>query len=313
MTKSALAIAAAAWLLGCDPNGLGRSNPNFLVVGHHGAPNLAAENTINSFKAAVAVGANAIETDFCITKDDVLVAFHDRDPDSGVALARQAGGEGYAWLPFVPPVGSSWRRPVNQLTLAELRVNYGYRLADGGRDYDAAIPTFGDVLEWAADEPELRAMYLDLKFDPSEVAAAPLLLRELWNARQDNKLLENIDFYLLTVHASVIDALKREQTALGAGAVHIVWDFEEPGALPATIGAGLRDVSVGLTPAFSWSGYKREIAEIVDAREAHQIDSVLAWTLDRTTQLAELLYYSVDAIITNDPATLHHMWKETLE
>jgi glycerophosphoryl diester phosphodiesterase len=118
---------------------------------------------------------------------------------------------------------------------------------------------------------------------------------------------------LLTVHANIIDALKQERAALGADALRVVWDFEEPGALAATVGAGLRDVSVGLTPSFTWSAYKREIAEIVDAREARQIDSVLAWTFDRTTQLAELLYYSVDGIITNDPATLHRMWKETLE
>lgn len=312
--RSALPLVAAAVLslAGCDPDGLGRENPNFLVVGHHGAPNLAAENTINSFKAAVAVGANAIEIDFCITSDDVIVAFHDRDPDSPVALARQAGGEGYAWLPFVPPVDSSWRRPVNQLTLAELRIHYGYRLADGGRDYDAVIPTLQEVLDWCATESDLRAVYLDLKFDPSEVAAAPRLLRELWAAREA-KSLQYIDFYLLTVHANVIDALKLERNALGANPLRVVWDFEEPGALSATVGAGLRDVSVGLTPSFTWSGYKREIAEIVQARESRQIDSVLAWTFDRTTQLAELLYYSVDGIITNDPATLHHMWKETIE
>jgi glycerophosphoryl diester phosphodiesterase len=158
--KPALPLVAAAVLslVGCDPDGLGRSNPNFLVVGHHGAPNLAAENTVNSFKAAVAVGANAIEADFCITGDNVIVAFHDRDPDSPIAIARQAGGEGYAWLPFVPPVGSSWRRPVNALTLAELRVHYGYRLAEGGRDFDAAIPTLREVLDWCASEPELRAL-----------------------------------------------------------------------------------------------------------------------------------------------------------
>lgn len=300
-------------LLGCDPAGLGRSNPDFRVVGHHGAPNLAAENTVNSFEAAAAVGANAIETDFCITSDHVLVAFHDCDPDSAIALARQAGGEGYAWLPFVPPVDSVWRRPVSQLTLAELREHYGYRLADGGRDYDAVIPTLRDVLDWCASELKLRAVYLDLKFDLGEAPAAVQLLRELWSAWQADTKLQGIDFYLLTVHGEIVDALKQERTTLGATDLRIVWDFEEPGALSATLGAGLRDVSVGLTPSFTWSGYKREIADIVDAREARQIDSVLAWTFDRTTQLAELLYYSVDGVITNDPATLHRMWKETLE
>jgi glycerophosphoryl diester phosphodiesterase len=317
-------VAAGTGLafIGCDPPGLGRSNPDFLVVGHHGAPNLAAENTLRSYEAAVAVGANAIETDFCITRDDVIVAFHDCDPDSDIALARQTGGEGYAWLPFVPPVSSPWRRPVSQLTLAELREHYGYRVAEGSRDLDAKIPTLKEVLDWCGSEPRLRAVYLDLKFGPSEAAAARQLMGQLWDAwrRADvdggagaGVSLQQVQFYFLNVHREVIDALKDERATLGADPLRVVWDFENPGALSATTGAGLRDVSTGLTPSFTWFDYKVEIAHIVQAREDRKIDSVLAWTFDRKMQLAELLYYSVDGIITNDPATLHRMWQDTLE
>jgi glycerophosphoryl diester phosphodiesterase len=317
-------------LAGCDPPGLGRSDPNFLVVGHHGAPNLAAENTLRSYEAAIAVGANAIETDFCITQDRVLVAFHDCDPDSSIGLARQEGGEGYAWLPFVPPVSSPWRRPVSQLTLAELREHYGYRLADGSRDFDAKIPTLKDVLDWSREanldrsgaERKVRALYFDLKFGPTETAAAVQLLGEVWDAARAGDADSGTDggtrvgpvqFYLMNVHGEVVEALKKERARLGADPLRIVWDFEDTGALPATLGAGLRDVSTGLTPGRTWSGYKREIAEIVKAREDQKIDSVLAWTFDRKMELAELFYYSVDGIITNDPATVYHMWQETLQ
>jgi glycerophosphoryl diester phosphodiesterase len=306
-------LVAGLALSGCDPDGLGRSNPNFHVVGHHGAPSLAPENTIPSFKASSAVGANAMEIDVCITADDVVVAFHDRDPNSEVALARQGGGEGYSWLPFVPPLSSPWRRPVRALTLAELRQYYGYRRADGSQDRTAWIPTLAEVLDWARSEPKLRAIYLDLKFDLSEIAAGPLVVSQLWDAWQANESLHHVRFYLLTVHSEMIEVLKKERTTLGADAIRVVWDFEQPGALAATIGAGLRDVSTGLTPSETWSGYKREIADIVQAREQGQIDSVLAWTFDREVQLAELLYYSVDGVITNDPATLYRMWQETLE
>jgi glycerophosphoryl diester phosphodiesterase len=293
--------------------GLGRSNPDFLVVGHHGAPNLAAENTVRSFEASIAVGANAMEIDFCVTEDDVIVAFHDRDPDSAIALARQGGGEGYEWLPFVPALSSPWRRPVSKLTLAELREHYGYRRADGSRDFSAKIPTFAEVLDWARSETELRAVYLDLKFSSGEIAAGPQLVQELWDAWQADGALQGVTFYLLTVHRDVVDALEEERETLGADPLRVVWEFEEPGALSATVRAGLRDVSVGLTPSFTWSGYKREIADIVEAREDGKIDSVLAWTFDREMQLAELLYYSVDGVITNDPATLRRMWEDTLE
>jgi len=84
-----IALACAA----CDPEGLGRPNPNFLVIGHRGAPRVAAENTLPSFEVALVLGANAIETDLCLTQDGVFVLWHDRDPDDGVALVRQSGAD----------------------------------------------------------------------------------------------------------------------------------------------------------------------------------------------------------------------------
>jgi glycerophosphoryl diester phosphodiesterase len=307
------AAAACSLLVSCDPDGLGKRNPDFLVVGHHGAPNLAAENTVRSFQASMAVGANAMEIDLCVTADHVVVAFHDRDPNDAIALARQAGGEGYRWIPFVPSVSSPWRKPVSQLTLAELREYYGYRGIDSGRDASVQIPTLHDVLDWARSEPALRALYFDLKFDVSELEAGPQVVRELWDALQAAPELGRVRLYLLTVHPEMIKALQKERADRGASALKVVWDFEQPGALEATVGAGLRDVSTGLTPSFTWSGYKREIAAIVQAREEGRIDSVLAWTFDRESELAELLYYSVDGIITNDPAALARMWQETLQ
>lgn len=308
-----LALGSALILLACGPEGLGQSNPNFRVVGHHGAPNLAPENTIPSFEVAVALGANAMEIDFCITEDGVVVALYDCDPDDPIALARQTGREGFAWLPDVPPLGSTWRRPSSELTLTELRAHYGYRPADGSRDPTAVIPTLTEVLAWCSGESRLRAVYLDLKFRANETVAARQALRDLWTVVQADPALMALDFYLLDVHGAVVDALIDERRILAADPLRVVWDFEEPGALAATLGVGLRDISVGLTPTFTWSDYKLEIVEMVDARENGEIDSVLAWTFDRERQLAELLYYSVDGIITNDPATLRRMWQETLE
>jgi glycerophosphoryl diester phosphodiesterase len=43
---------------------------DFYSIGHRGAPLVALENTIAAFAKAVEFGANAIETDVCITQDD---------------------------------------------------------------------------------------------------------------------------------------------------------------------------------------------------------------------------------------------------
>lgn len=51
----------------------------FLKVGHRGARAYEIENTIDSFKKAIALGANAIELDVRKSKDGKLVVSHDEN------------------------------------------------------------------------------------------------------------------------------------------------------------------------------------------------------------------------------------------
>lgn len=48
------------------------------AVAHRGAPFTARENTLTSFRAAVAQGADAVELDVRLTRDGVPVVLHDR-------------------------------------------------------------------------------------------------------------------------------------------------------------------------------------------------------------------------------------------
>lgn len=50
---------------------------NFINYAHRGAPKYCPENTLLSFYTGVYMGANGIETDVQVTKDGVLVLFHD--------------------------------------------------------------------------------------------------------------------------------------------------------------------------------------------------------------------------------------------
>ncbi|MGH9907162.1 MAG: glycerophosphodiester phosphodiesterase [Pyrinomonadaceae bacterium] len=58
------------------------------VIGHRGAAALAPENTFESFDAALAVGADAIETDVQETEDGELILIHDK------TLDRTTNGKG---------------------------------------------------------------------------------------------------------------------------------------------------------------------------------------------------------------------------
>jgi glycerophosphoryl diester phosphodiesterase len=64
-----------------------------LVIAHRGASLIAPENTIPAFERAFEMGADAIELDVKLSRDGVLVVFHDQ------ILSRTTNGEGqlYDW------------------------------------------------------------------------------------------------------------------------------------------------------------------------------------------------------------------------
>ena len=64
------------------------SLPLPLVIAHRGDVTNAPENTISAFRAALDLGADGIELDVRLTKDEQLVVFHDR------FLDRTSSGQG---------------------------------------------------------------------------------------------------------------------------------------------------------------------------------------------------------------------------
>ena len=63
---------------------------NFLVIGHAGGDPLGhCENTLEATRSALKLGANAIEVDIAISKDDVIFLWHDPNPLGLHSLARR--------------------------------------------------------------------------------------------------------------------------------------------------------------------------------------------------------------------------------
>jgi glycerophosphoryl diester phosphodiesterase len=52
-----------------------------LIVAHRGASHDAPENTLSAFKLAIEQGADAFEADFYLTRDNLVVCFHDKDTE----------------------------------------------------------------------------------------------------------------------------------------------------------------------------------------------------------------------------------------
>ncbi|AGB40804.1 glycerophosphoryl diester phosphodiesterase [Halobacteroides halobius DSM 5150] len=121
-----------------------------LKIGHRGAPILAPENTLASFRQAITCGVDMIELDIQLTKDNQLVVFHDDD------LSRI--------------VGVNTR--VEELTLAKLKE------FDIGSSFDKdfkeeRIPTLQEVIQLVKGQVKLN---IELK---PRVANREVLLRKL--------------------------------------------------------------------------------------------------------------------------------------
>lgn len=102
------------------------------VIGHRGAAGLAPENTLESFREAMTLGAEVLELDVHLTADGHVVVMHDPKVD------RTTDGRG----------------PIAAMTLAQLRaLDAGARFSrDGGRTRPWAgrgvrVPTLEALLE----------------------------------------------------------------------------------------------------------------------------------------------------------------------
>lgn len=116
-----------------------------LIYAHRGASKLAPENTMPAFELARAAGADGIETDVQLTKDQIPVLIHDEN------LRRTTNGTGF----------------VQDYTYAQLR------LLDAGSWFspkfsDIYIVTLDEFLRWFRDQPmflnvELKTNVIEYK------------------------------------------------------------------------------------------------------------------------------------------------------
>ncbi|HTK48086.1 MAG TPA: glycerophosphodiester phosphodiesterase [Gemmatimonadaceae bacterium] len=66
--------------------------PRPILIAHRGMPRRERENTLPSFRAALAAGADAIELDVHATSDGVVVVHHDPSTSDGLEIARTSSG-----------------------------------------------------------------------------------------------------------------------------------------------------------------------------------------------------------------------------
>jgi glycerophosphoryl diester phosphodiesterase len=150
-TAAALSILIAGLLLLASPAAdyAYYSHEGFRIIAHRGGMGIGPENTIETFKRSLAVGADTLEMDVRMTKDGRLVVIHDASVD------RTTDGTG----------------AVRDLNLAEIKkLDAGNRRPQEGPDFRApnrriGVPTVEEVLEAFPETP----LVMEIKDDSPEI------------------------------------------------------------------------------------------------------------------------------------------------
>lgn len=203
-------------------------------IGHRGAASLEPENTLRSFRRAVAEGADAIELDLRLTRDGHLVVLHDADVD------RTTGGSG----------------PVAGMTLDEIKhldAGLGERIPAFEEVLEATeLPIHAELKVAEAAEPLaalIRKRRLAERVTP--ISFAPEALRRVKLSLPDLPVglilsggspglaeARSVDASLVSPQATYLDAAIVE-SYLRAGLRVTTWTVNEPEEMRRVLGLGV--------------------------------------------------------------------------
>ncbi len=267
------------------------------VHAHRGGRALRPENTLPAFLYAIEIGADVLELDLAVTRDNILVASHSpflTPPDTPAhANERRCLG------PALPP-----GTPIHSLTLAQLRhydcgaltlPNFPRQLAIPS----TPIPTFDEILALAPLGPFDFTVETKIFPPHPDLTPTPEVFVQLIDAavRRHNLthrvILQSFDFRTLHAMRALNPAVR----------------------LSALFDADPNDTLLAPTdPNRSFS----QIARITNAEilspdytlvtpetvaEAHRLHrQVLPWTPNNPNAWQTLVSAGVDALITDDPA-----------
>lgn len=309
-------LVAGSLLAGCAST-TQEAKPPIDLQAHRGGRALAPENTLSAFLNAIALGVNTLELDIGLTADDVVVISHDMalNPDH----TRDVQGR------FLVSKGP----PLRTLTLAQLQT-YNVGLINPDSNYaklfrkqlprdSERIPTlaalFERVQKMGADQIRFN---IETKVDPThpEETAPPdrmvrALLAEIDKAGMAQRVtIQSFDWRTLALVAEQAPQMPRAYLTSASTLKDSRWTaglrVEDFGSVPRLVKAAAGDAKgpVIWSPAFN-----SLTAALV--KEAHGLGlQVLPWTVNERADMARLMDWGVDGIITDDPAILRDVMSE---
>jgi len=240
------------------------------VFGHRGSAGTHPENTLESFRAAVAAGVQYLEFDIHMTRDGQVVVAHDEH------LARMCGLD----------------RVIPEMTCAELATADAGRMftLDGAtfpfREKGIRVPRLADVL---AEFPKLRMIVEVKQIAPSLVAP---MLGVIDRAGMRRRVL------VASEHQQPLDEVRKLAPEIPTN-----FSYLESGMFIQAMGtrdANYRPPGDAVQIPRSYESWQLVTPESVEF--AHRLGlEVHVWTVNEEAEMNELLDMGVDGLISDFP------------
>lgn len=196
-----------------------------LITGHRGAMGHAPENTMVSFAKGVELGADMVELDIHLSKDNEMIVMHDGD------VSRTTDGQGH----------------IKDMTVAEIKkLDAGVKF--NAQFSGARVPTFVEVLDWAKTRIPLA---IEIKGDPIPAAG---IEEKLVKLLREHRVLD--DMLVISFHHASVKRVKELEPRVMTGILYT-------GMLIDSVGAARDALSDSLRPA--WQYWTREMVDQVHA------------------------------------------------
>jgi glycerophosphoryl diester phosphodiesterase len=273
---------------GCSSSSLKPQAPikNVQVHGHRGSRGTHPENTLSAFEEAISAGADWIELDLILSKDDVPVISHDATISVDICLdARKKP------LSRVIPIKT---QTVKQLKTYDCGSVPNPVFPEQKPVPDQTFVTLEEVLVWTTKFPEKKVRFnIETKtsasqkqFEPNPRKFVDSIIRLLRKYHQvENSILQSFDFRTLAEARKMEPSLKL--SAL----------FDKQGPICKTtkdLGAAIASPNLTLITK-----------DMV--KECHSLGiEVHPWTLNQESEWKSAISMGVDGIITDYPRKLTH-------
>ncbi|HEX8088438.1 MAG TPA: glycerophosphodiester phosphodiesterase family protein [Blastocatellia bacterium] len=244
-----------------------------LIIAHRGGAHESTENTIGAFQRAVMVGADGIETDIRLTRDGVIVIYHDEyfGRVEGLAAAQRT-------------------RLISDMTYSELSRQTLVPVGEdrGGR----RVPTLDDLLSGV----KTALLNIELKRGARFAELVNKTAGSLKNFTElDRVVLESPD----------LGTAEKLRAALGPRLkLHINPGYDDSVPYMASLERVLK-----FKPHSISVSYKKLSREIVELAHKAGVE-VWVWTVDSPEIAQAMRLLGVDAIKTDAPAALLELFEK---